>query len=126
MTLLEVSGRSDFDWLLIAEWCEDITKTVGTKSNVFIQTTMEPLEEVDLWLKENNLLPFRDLLIDNGYDELEVIASITKEDLQDLGLTLPGHVKKILLKTARLAKKLRLGSTDENEKWKESKKGMAL
>ena len=122
-----VSGRSDFDWLLIVESCEDITKTVGTKSNVFIQATMEPLEEVDLWLKENNLLPFRDLLIDNGYDKLEVIASITKEDFKDLGLTLPGHVKKILLvKTARLAKKLRLGSTDENEKWKESKKGMAL
>ena len=56
--LLVVSGRSDFDWLLIMESCEDITKTVGTKSNVFIQTTMEPLEEVDLWLKENNLLPF--------------------------------------------------------------------
>ena len=108
------------------ESCEDITKTVGTKSNVFIQTTMEPLEEVDLWLKENNLLSFRDLLIDNGYDELEVIASITKKDLKDLGLTLPGHVKKILPKTAKLAKKLRLDSTDKNEKWKEAKKGVAL
>ena len=83
---------------------------------------MEALEEVDLWLKENNLLPFRELLIDNGYDELEVIVSVTKEDLKDLGLTFPGHLKKILLKTARLAKKLKLDSIDENEKQKKAKK----
>ena len=46
--------------------------------------------------------------------------------MKDLGLTLPGRVKKILLKTAKLAKKLRLDSTDKNEKRKEAKKGMAL
>ena len=107
------------------ESCEHITKAHRSKSGAFIQAfTMEALKEVDLWLKENNLLPFRDLLIDNGYDELEVIASITKEDLKDLGLTIPGHVKKILLKTARLAKKMKLECTDEGEKRKEAKKGM--
>lgn len=84
---------------------------------------MEALKEVDLWLQEKNLLPFRDLLIDNGYDELEVIASLTKEDLKDLGLTIPGHVKKILLKTVQLAKKMKLECTEEDEKWKEAKKG---
>ena len=91
-----------------------------------MQATMEPLEEVDLWLKENNLLRYRDLLIDNGYDELEVVASITKEDLKDLGLNIPGHVKKILMKTARLAKKLKLESADKDETWRELKKGMPL
>jgi len=38
-------------------------------------------------VERNNLLPFRDLLIDNGYDELEVIAAITPVDLKDLGIT---------------------------------------
>ena len=92
-----------FYWLLIVESCEDITKAVRTKLSMSIQAfAMEAFKEVDLWLKENNLLPFRDLLVENGYDELEVIAAITPADLKELGLTLPGHIKKILLKTARL------------------------
>ena len=106
------------------ESCQD-KKAVRIKLSLSIQAfAMEALEEVDLWLKENNLLPFRDLLIDNGYDELEVIAAITPADLEDLGITLPGHVKKILLKTARLAKKMKLDNIDAGEKRKEVKKGM--
>ena len=84
------------------------------------------MDELDLWLKENNLWPFRDLFVDNGYDELEVIAAITPADLKELGVTLPGHVKKILLKTARLAKKLKLEGTDAGEQLTEAKPGMPL
>lgn len=52
--------------------------------------------------KRKNLWPFRDVFVNNWYDELEVIAAVTAGGLKELEITLPGHVRKILMKTARV------------------------
>lgn len=62
----------------------------------------------DAWFEENNLIPFKKLFVDNGYDELEVVASITDSELKEIGVNLSGHHKKILLRTMRLSKKMKL------------------
>ena len=52
---------------------------------------------------------FKQIFLDNGYDELEVVAAtrITDDELREIGVNLPGHRKKILLKTLTLRKKMK-------------------
>lgn len=67
---------------------------------------------LELWFQANKLTQYKQLLIENGYDELEVIAALTDSDLRELGVNLPGHRKKILMKTATLRKKFKLEEDD--------------
>jgi len=62
---------------------------------------------VENWFQENNLNSFKQIFLDNGYDELEVVAAITDDELREIGVNLPGHRKKILLKTLTLRKKMK-------------------
>ena len=62
------------------------------------------MDTFDAWFQENNLASFKQLFLDNGYDELEVVAAITDSELREIGVNLPGHRKKILLKTLSLGK----------------------
>ena len=76
-------------------------------------STMDEQQLLELWFQENKLTQYKDLLIENGYDELEVIAALTDSDLRELGVNLPGHRKKILMRTARLRKKFKLEEDDQ-------------
>ena len=66
------------------------------------------MDTFDVWFQENNLTSFKQLFLDNGYDELEVVSTITDSELREIGVNLPGHRKKILLKTMSLGKKMKL------------------
>lgn len=66
------------------------------------------MDTFDAWFQENNLASFKQLFLDNGYDELEVVAAITDSELREIGVNLPGYRKKILLKTLSLGKKMKL------------------
>ena len=68
---------------------------------------------LELWFQENKLSQYKELLVENGYDELEVIAALTDSDLRELGVNLPGHRKKILMRTATLRKKFKLEEGDK-------------
>ena len=68
---------------------------------------------MEQWFQENKLSQYKELLVENGYNELEVIAALTDSDLRELGVNLPGHRKKILMRTATLRKKLKLEEGDK-------------
>ena len=82
---------------------------------------------LEQWFQENKLSQYKELLVENGYDELEVIADLTDIDLRELGVNLPGHRKKILMRTATLRKKLKLEEGDKANavvNMKEREKGL--
>ena len=68
---------------------------------------------LEQWFQENKLSQYKELLVENGYDELGVIAALMDSDLRELGVNLPGHRKKILMRTATLRKKLKLEEGDK-------------
>merc|ERR1712113_955531 len=54
-------------------------------------------ERIKIWLTENVRLPiYYDLLINNGYDDMESIRDITDNDLLQIGVDKIGHRKKII------------------------------
>ena len=46
---------------------------------------MEEQNLLELWFQENKLSQYEDLLVENSYNELEAIATLTDSDLHDLG-----------------------------------------
>ena len=61
-------------------------------------------DKVKLWLKEDVKLPqYIDILIKNGYDDMECIQHITLDEMQQIGIDKMGHRHKIL----RYAQKLK-------------------
>eukprot|EP00163_Fabomonas_tropica_P010083 TRINITY_DN2008_c0_g1_i1.p1 TRINITY_DN2008_c0_g1~~TRINITY_DN2008_c0_g1_i1.p1 ORF type:complete len:468 (-),score=147.68 TRINITY_DN2008_c0_g1_i1:177-1580(-) len=59
-----------------------------------------PQEVLD-WLKSINLMRYADAFGENGYDDLEVIAELNDDDLNEIKV-LPGHRKKILMYARQL------------------------
>ncbi|XP_068738096.1 uncharacterized protein [Montipora capricornis] len=74
------------------------------------------MEEFHSWFDETKLTPYKQMFLDNGYDDLEVLASITDGELREIGVHLPGHRKKILLKVSCLRKKMKLDEDGEDAK----------
>ena len=62
------------------------------------------MEEVRKWLDGHGFSEYKDKFRDEGYDDLETISEIASDDLEDLGITKKGHVKKFLLKVKELKK----------------------
>eukprot|EP01083_Nonionella_stella_P119344 356677_1 len=64
-------------------------------------------DAVKRWLTDNVKLPkYYNLLLENGYDKLDFIRDIEdKTDLQEIGITLPGHQVRILMEINRLNEK---------------------
>jgi len=55
------------------------------------------------WLESVILLPqYVDILVENGYDTLHKCVVLTSADLDRIGITLPGHKKRILSQLAKL------------------------
>ena len=60
-------------------------------------------ELVAQWLKETVKLPqYYDILLQNGFDDMEFVKDITKEDLLGIGIDKLGHQKRILKCVAKL------------------------
>ena len=74
------------------------------------------MEEVHTWFQETKLTQYKEMFLENGYDDLEVIAAITDDELREIGVNLPGHRKKILLKASSLRKKMKLDDVGEDAK----------
>jgi hypothetical protein len=53
------------------------------------------VDEVRQWLATLNMQGYADTFIENGYDTLEAISDISRDDLKDMGVKL-GHIKLIL------------------------------
>jgi len=54
-------------------------------------------ERVQKWLKDKVKLPqYYELFIHQGFDDLESIADVTKDDLSQMGIDKVGHQRKIL------------------------------
>eukprot|EP01147_Barroeca_monosierra_P005555 gene5555-7215_t len=59
------------------------------------------MDQVASWLTAIKLPQYVDAFSSNGYDDPSVIPALDDNDLQHLGVTLPGHRKRILLHAAR-------------------------
>uniref|UniRef100_A0A8C1LZ62 CASK interacting protein 1 n=1 Tax=Cyprinus carpio TaxID=7962 RepID=A0A8C1LZ62_CYPCA len=55
------------------------------------------------WLAMIGLSQYHQVLVRNGYENIEFITDITWEDLQDIGITKLGHQKKLMLAVKKLA-----------------------
>ena len=74
------------------------------------------MEEVHTWFQETKLTQYEQIFLENGYDDLEVIAAITDDELREIRVNLPGHRKKIFLKASSLRKKMKLDDFGEDAK----------
>jgi hypothetical protein len=78
------------------------------------------------WLKELKFLPYQQALEDEGYEDLESLALLTKEQIEELSATIkmrPGHKFKfpVAIQTAReeLEKRKKQKQEQENEEQEE-------
>ncbi|KAG7237455.1 hypothetical protein INR49_032322, partial [Caranx melampygus] len=55
------------------------------------------------WLTAIGLSQYHQVLVQNGYENIDFITDITWEDLQEIGITKLGHQKKLMLAVKRLA-----------------------
>ncbi|XP_038125181.1 caskin-1 isoform X6 [Cyprinodon tularosa] len=55
------------------------------------------------WLTAIGLNQYHQVLVQNGYENIDFITDITWEDLQEIGITKLGHQKKLMLAVKRLA-----------------------
>ncbi|XP_056256683.1 caskin-1 isoform X3 [Seriola aureovittata] len=55
------------------------------------------------WLSAIGLNQYHQVLVQNGYENIDFITDITWEDLQEIGITKLGHQKKLMLAVKRLA-----------------------
>ncbi|KAM8845626.1 caskin-1 isoform 2-T2 [Spinachia spinachia] len=55
------------------------------------------------WLSAVGLSQYHQVLVQNGYENIEFITDITWEDLQEIGISKLGHQKKLMLAVKRLA-----------------------
>ncbi|XP_055752602.1 caskin-1 isoform X2 [Salvelinus fontinalis] len=55
------------------------------------------------WLSAIGLSQYQQVLVQNGYENIDFITDITWEDLQEIGIIKLGHQKKLMLAVKRLA-----------------------
>jgi len=68
-----------------------------------------------LWLESILLPQYHDVLTDSGYDTLHKCAVLTSGDLDRIGISLPGHKKRILTQLARFDLKPECKSSESAE-----------
>ncbi|XP_032397509.1 caskin-1 isoform X2 [Etheostoma spectabile] len=65
------------------------------------------------WLSHLGLNQYYQVLVQNGYENIDFISDISLEDLQEIGITKLGHQKKLMLGVKRLKELQRGGSSSE-------------
>jgi len=63
---------------------------------------MEEAWSVGIWLGQIGLAQYKDVFEANGLTDSGVVAGISEKDLQDIGITVLGHRKKILLEAPKI------------------------
>ncbi|KAM3838381.1 caskin-1-like, partial [Diretmus argenteus] len=62
------------------------------------------------WLTQLGLSQYYQVLVQNGYENIDFISDISLEDLQEIGISKLGHQKKLMLGVRRLKELQRRGS----------------
>ena len=76
---------------------------MGAGININDDETLDPKEKVQKWLEERVRLPqYFELFIKEGFDELDVIKAITKQDLTAMGIDKLGHQRRIIQNAEQL------------------------
>lgn len=71
----------DLSWFATSELCEQIFFIV-----VFLQNSLGE------WLSAIGLSQYHQVLVQNGYENIDFITDITWEDLQEIGITKLGKI----------------------------------
>ena len=50
-----------------------------------------PQESIGEWLMQLGLSQYEEVMIESGYDDIEFVVGVTKEDLMDIGITKKGE-----------------------------------
>eukprot|EP01084_Bolivina_argentea_P074439 135047_1 len=69
-------------------------------------TNMVNESEVGIWLKSLGDAYYNDyytLFIDNGYDEIKIVATMNDDELQQIGVNKMGHRRNLIMKIAKLS-----------------------
>ncbi|KAM9457824.1 caskin-1 isoform 5-T5 [Clarias gariepinus] len=77
------------------------------------------------WLNMIGLSQYHQILVQNGYENIEFITDITWEDLQEIGITKLGHQKKLMLAVKKLAE-IQKGSEKRNMSRKKTQESTAI
>lgn len=59
--------------------------------------SMQPLDNVSLWLQECGLSEYSQIFKESGYDDINLIKILNESDLDAMGIEKPGTRKKILM-----------------------------
>ncbi|XP_057717251.1 caskin-1 isoform X1 [Corythoichthys intestinalis] len=81
-------------------------KKMTTEINKLSSTEWVPEQKpasLGEWLCAIGLSQYHQVLVQNGYENIDFITDITWEDLQEIGITKLGHQKKLMLAVKRLA-----------------------
>merc|ERR1712048_212410 len=63
---------------------------------------------VSKWMTEDVKLPqYIDVFFENGLEDIEVILTLTNDDLKDIGVKILGHRKKIMLHIKKKLEKMK-------------------
>ena len=68
--------------------------SVGVRG-VFL-TMSSPMPSLSQWLESILLPQYLGLLVENGYDSVQKCSTLTSAELDRIGISLPGHKKRIL------------------------------
>lgn len=82
---------------------KDGKKTEGKKEKKAKPKARPVDAAVAAWLEGLKLSEYAPAFANNGYDDLAVIAELTNEELETMGIELPGHRKKILIAARKLS-----------------------
>ncbi|XP_053504377.1 caskin-1 isoform X4 [Ictalurus furcatus] len=77
------------------------------------------------WLNIIGLSQYHQILVQNGYENIDFITDITWEDLQEIGITKLGHQKKLMLAVKKLAE-LQKGSEKRNMTRKKTQESTSI
>ncbi|XP_060757285.1 caskin-1 isoform X3 [Neoarius graeffei] len=77
------------------------------------------------WLNMIGLSQYHQILVQNGYENIDFITDITWEDLQEIGITKLGHQKKLMLAVKKLAE-IQKGSEKRNMTRKKTQESASI
>uniref|UniRef100_A0A3P9LHL1 CASK interacting protein 1 n=1 Tax=Oryzias latipes TaxID=8090 RepID=A0A3P9LHL1_ORYLA len=86
-------------------------KKITTEINKLSATEWLPEQKpnnLEEWLSAIGLSQYHQVLVQNGYENVDFITDITWEDLQEIGITKLGHQKKLMLAVKKLAELQRM------------------
>ncbi|KAK3754927.1 hypothetical protein QZH41_007040 [Actinostola sp. cb2023] len=94
--------NSLYDWLENCKLAIYIDNFVKGGFDMISITGLTPEEDIMTWLRLIHLDQYTPQLMDNGFDDMDFVKDITIEDLESIGITKPGHQRKLWLAVSAL------------------------